>query len=186
MKKTLKNSNKSGLSRAKSSGFTLIETLVAIVVLVTVVVGTMTAVQGGISSYIFSKNQIIAFYLAQEGFEQIRNIRDENRTKDANWLSGIAAVSSDPCYFGKICNVDPAASPGNPYIVSCTDTCNNLRQDPVTGLYRYNSSWPETVFRRQITLTSINANEVSITVTVDWSKGVVTRQFKARENLFNW
>lgn len=176
MKKTLKNSN---------SGFTLIETLVAIVVLVTVVVGTMTAVQGGISSYIFSKNQIVAFYLAQEGFEQIRNMRDENRTKNVNWLTGIAATASDPCAFGSVCTVSPVESS---VATRCAGagSCPKLRQDTTTKFYGYNSSWPETIFRREITLTSISSSEIAITVTVDWSKGSVTRQFKARENLFNW
>ena len=59
----------------KDKGFTIIESLVAISILVVVITGTLTAIQTGLSSYIFSKDQIIAFYLAQEGFEQIRNIR---------------------------------------------------------------------------------------------------------------
>lgn len=180
-----KQSLKINRTRSASSGFTLVETLVAIAVLVVVVMGTMTAVQGGISSHIFSKNQIIAFYLAQEGFEQIRNIRDENRINNVNWLTGLAALSSDPCAFGQACTVSPVES-AIPVRCPSVGSCPKLRQSSTTGFYGYDSNWAETVFRREITLTSINANEISITVTVDWSKGAVTRQFKARENLFNW
>ncbi len=171
------------LSHIKERGFTIIETLVAIAILVTAVTGTMTAVQGGLSSYIFSKDQVVAFYLAQEGFEQVRNIRDENRLNGANWLQGIAESVGDPCYFGKICRVSPAESAD---LITCSGSCQKLRQSATTGFYGYNSLWPETIYEREISLTEIGENEVAVTVTMTWSKGIVTREFRARENLFNW
>jgi hypothetical protein len=168
----------------KNRGFTIVESLAAIAILVTAIVGTLSAVQTGLSSYVFSKDQITAFYLAQEGFEQIRNLRDKNRINNQDFIAYIAGVN-DPCFFGEACMVSPAetsaltrcSSPGN---------CPKLRQDPTTGFFGYNGAWKETPFRREIVLSSINANEFYVTVTVDWSKGSVTRQFKARENLFNW
>ena len=60
----------------KNRGFTIIESLVAIAILIVAITGTMTAVQSGISSYTYSKDQIAAFFLAQEAFEQVRNMRD--------------------------------------------------------------------------------------------------------------
>src|SRR3989344_2873446 len=95
-----------------NNGFTIVESLVALAALELAVTGAASAIQIGISSYIFSKDQIIAFYLAQEGFEQVRNIRDENGLKSQNWLTGISANSSDPCYFGNACIVDPLDSGG--------------------------------------------------------------------------
>src|SRR3989344_5905146 len=88
----------------KNKGFTIVESLVAISILVGVIIGTTSAIQIGISSYIFSKDQIIAFYLAQDGFEQIRNIRDENGLKSQPWLTGLS-----DCFLA--CRVDPVASP---------------------------------------------------------------------------
>ena len=171
----------------KNKGFTIIETLVAISILVTAIVGTSTAVQGAISSYTHSKDQIIAFYLAQEGFEQIRNLRDESRLKNRNWLTGIAENSSDACYFGKVCIVSPVDTQAP---VSCSGgagSCPYLRQEAATGFFGYTSTWNVTPFRREITLTSIEADkEIMVTVTVNWSKGVVSRQFKAKESLLNW
>lgn len=172
----------------KNKGFTIVESLVAIIILVFAITGAASAIQIGISSYIFSKDQIIAFYLAQEGFEQIRNLRDENGLKNQNWLTGISANSSDPCFFGKSCAADPVPL-GNPLLFRCGDTpgtCPVLRQNATTGFFGYNLSWPATIFRREILLTQINAREISILVTVDWSKGPVNRQFRARENLLNW
>ena len=167
-------------------GFTIIESLVAITILVATVIGTTSAIQSGISSYIFSKDQVIAFYLAQEGFEQIRNIRDENGLKGQSWLTGIASDSSDPCYFDNACTVDPVASAVPSRCSGGIGHCPVLRQDASTGFFGYNAAWPATIFKREIVLTPVSATEVSILVTVDWSKGTVNRQFKARENIFNW
>ncbi len=162
------------------------ESLVAISVLVLVIIGTASVIQTSISSYIYSKDQVVAFYLAQEGFEQIRNIRDENGLKNQHWLAGLSANSSDPCYFGKACTVDPVASPVPIWCSSGPGNCPFLRQDASAGFFGYNSSWPVTVFKREIMLTQINANEVSVLVTINWSKGLVNRQFKAKENILNW
>jgi len=175
-----------GVSLRSKRGFTIIESLVAISILVAIITAATSAVQSGISSYIFSKDQIISFYLAQEGFEQIRNIRDENRLNSRNWLAGIAENGSDPCWFGSACTVDPIVSAVPSRCTSGPGNCPVLRQDTVTGFFGYNAAWPATIFRREITLTSINADEIAVTVTVNWSKGTVSRQFKARENLLNW
>lgn len=165
-------------------GFTIIETLVAIAILVTIIVGAMGVVQSAISSYIYSKDQIIAFYLAQESFEQVRNLRDGNRLAGRDWLYGIAANSADPCYFNNACTADGVTAT----LTRCSSvgSCPYLRQDVATGFYGLNSLWPLTIFKREITLTPISANEVSINVTMSWNKGIVSRQFRAREHLLNW
>lgn len=169
----------------KTKGFTIIETLVAISILTAAVIGTMSAIQSGISSYTFSKDQILAFYLAQEGIEQIRNMRDENRLNNRNWLLGISNDSSDPCYFGLACTVSPVESTV-PTRCLAPGSCPPLRQNATTGFFGYNAGWPVTIFRREIQLTSVNADEVSVLVTINWNKGTVSRQFKVRENILNW
>jgi competence protein ComGC len=175
----------------KNKGFTIVESLVAISILVLVIIGVTSAIQTGISSYIFSKDQIIAFYLAQEGFEQIRNIRDENslKTPQQPWLTGLSLNASDPCYFGKACKVEPVFSTVATECSGGPGNCPVLKQDP-SGFFGYNTNsdpgWTDTIFRREIVLTQINSKEISISVTVDWSKGLISRQFKARENLLNW
>ncbi len=173
------------LTHTAHTGFTIIESLVAIAILTLAIMGAMNAAQTGLSSYIFSKEQIVSFYLAQEGFEQVRNIRDENRLNGRNWLTGLAANSSDPCYFGEACTVSPAESA---VAIHCgsAGSCPFVRQSASTNFYGYDSSWVATPFRREITLTAVSATEVAVTVTVNWAKGSVSRQFKARENLLNW
>lgn len=168
----------------KNRGFTIIESLVAIAVLVTAITGAMYAVQTGISSYGFSKDQIIAFYLAQEGVEQIRNLRDENRLNDRHWLTGIALNSSDPCYYGQTCLVDPPATQTPSRCPS--SVCPVLRYDATSGFYGYTSSWDPSSFTRTITIDSVSANEVAVTVVVSWNRGSASTEFIARENLLDW
>ena len=172
-------------NKKENKGFTIVESLVAITILVLAIVGVSSAIRTGISSYIFSKDQIIAFYLAQEGFEQIRNIRDENALKGQNWLTDISANSSDPCWFSNACIVDPILN-DLPTRCSAPGSCPVLRQQASTDFYGYDSSWAATIFRREIVLTQVNAHEISVVVTVNWSKGTTNRQFKARENILNW
>ena len=166
-------------------GFTIVESLVAVAILAAAVMGAMSAVQSGISSYIFSKDQITAFYLAQEGFEQLRNLRDENQLNGVHWLTGIAELNSDACAFNAACTVSPVETTAT---IPCAaiGSCPALRQDPVTGFFGYNNAWSQTPYRREIQLTYINDYEVAVKVIVDWTKGGATRQFTARENLFNW
>ena len=155
----------------------------AVGILAVAVIGALSAASSGISSSIFSKDQVIAFYLAQEGVEEIRNIRDENALNGRTWLTGITSSSADPCYFGSKCYVDTIDVVP---LVRCGVNCPVLKQDPVSGFYGYDLTWNDTIFTRTVELTSINPHEISILVTVDWSKGVINRQFRVRENILDW
>ena len=76
------------------SGFTLIEVTFAISVMVVGVVGTLAAVQYSTSSISQSCSRLTAAYLAQEGIETARNLRD------GNWLKqGVGAPSRNPSSF---------------------------------------------------------------------------------------
>lgn len=56
-------------NKKNKKGFSLIETFVAITILLIAVLGPMTLFSSVISDGIFAKNQVTAFYLAQEGLE---------------------------------------------------------------------------------------------------------------------
>lgn len=61
-----------------SAGFTVIESLVAISILLLAVSGSFAAAQSSLQSSNFVKNRVTAYYLAQEGIEYIRHLRDNN------------------------------------------------------------------------------------------------------------
>ncbi|MDQ3090026.1 MAG: prepilin-type N-terminal cleavage/methylation domain-containing protein [bacterium] len=176
------------------SGFTLVETLVAISILVLAVTGAFSAAQSGLSSYNHSKNQTIAIYLAQEAIEQIRYRRSTNTISGSYWLSSVAEASSNVCFDtlnnGKSCTVDVL----NNTLTACSGTCPVIRQNTDgDNSYGYTGAWTATIFRRSVQITPVypagcinNCSEVSVLVTITWSKGLVNRQFKIRENLFDW
>ena len=161
----------------KNKGFTLIETLVAISILSLSILGTFTAVQSGLSESIYAKDQVSAYYLAQEAMEFIENVRDNNGLANAYavssggtavyWLHGLAESPTDPCYFGKTCTIDSSTRQIN----TCdggAGNCPNLNQNTTTGLYDYinGGAWVASKFDREIQLQSVNANEIIVTVSV--------------------
>ncbi|MES2214149.1 MAG: prepilin-type N-terminal cleavage/methylation domain-containing protein [Patescibacteria group bacterium] len=174
----------------KNLGFTLVETLVAVAVLVLAVTGAFAAAQTGITSSTYSRDQVIAFYLAQEGVEFVRNIRDQNALQGQPWLTGLSSCLSQPqSGLLNVCTVD---IPNNLTIFCNSDgdfgVCPLLQKSPTTSFYGYNFGGPsfDTIFRREIQITPINQHEVSVLVFMTWYRGGTARIFQARENLFDW
>lgn len=60
----------------KGGGFTLVETLVSISIFTMSILGLMSILASGISNTNYAKKKMAAEYLAQEGIECVRNIRD--------------------------------------------------------------------------------------------------------------
>jgi prepilin-type N-terminal cleavage/methylation domain-containing protein len=185
----------------KSAGFTLVESLVAISILSLSIAGTFTAVQSGIRSSTLAKDQMAAYYLAQEAMEYIKNARDENALHsiyevtqgrpERSWLYGIASVAGDPCYFGKVCAVDSPAKTvtycGSASITSNPpNLCSVLKQDPTTKLFGYSLGWTDTVFKREIQFEEISSNlEVRVVITMSWTGNYGNKTFQVAETLFN-
>ena len=176
---------------SKSNGFTVLESMFAIFILSLAIGGTFTNIQQGLSQAILAKDEIRAYYLAQEGIEIIRNKRDVNqiafiKNGSANgWMYGIAE-SGNPCQFGNVCRV--SAEVTNFPLQYCGNTwgtCPNLNFNETTGLYTYDPAI-STNFKREIMLEQISATEVMLTVRVTWSKGLISKEIKAKTHLFNW
>jgi len=148
----IKNHNK----RIPSKGFTLVETLVAISILLVAVVTPITLISQNITNANVAKDTLTASYLAQEGIELIRGMRDTHVLKGASapdWLSiqpsSIGSLSDDnlvPCIYNsalgeakKYCMVNGHSGPSAPQsYVACAnpvdfDSCTYL---PVVILNR--------------------------------------------------
>lgn len=67
----------------KRAGFSLPEVMVAVAILATVVVAVTSLLVSVKRANTGNSNRLMAYYLAQEGLEGIRNIRD------SNWLQGV-------------------------------------------------------------------------------------------------
>lgn len=165
-------------------GFTLVESLVAITVLLTAVTGPLTIAAQGIGLANFARQQITAIFLAQEAIEYVRNVRDGNiLTNDdpALWLEGLSE-----CMSGTPCIIDVT----QPSVKSCSGgVCVPIRFHEESGHYGYSetSGWEETPFTREITITETEEDaEVLVGVSVSWQTGVLSKDFTVEETLLNW
>src|SRR5258708_2821268 len=76
-------------------GFTLLETMVAVTLLAVAIVAPMQLTAQSLASAYYARDEVTAFYLAQEGIEAVRNVRDNNILLDSqggstvNLLNGI-------------------------------------------------------------------------------------------------
>ncbi len=86
MKKNASTSAKT----ASRDGFTLVETLVAVSILAIAIVGPMVTASRALLAAYVARDQLTASYLAQEGIEYIRLMRDDV------YLTDYATEPSDP------------------------------------------------------------------------------------------
>src|SRR3989338_9028817 len=84
-------------SKFYERGFTIVESLVAIAVFTVGISAAIFVIQQSFTVGSRVKNKIIAAYLAQEGIEVIRNIRDRN------WISGNVYNLADGCFYNGNC-----------------------------------------------------------------------------------
>lgn len=169
-----------------NTGFTLLETLAALTVLVFGILGPLNLASYSLRSAGTSENSLVAFHLAQEAMEYIRNKRDTNALKgESNWLDGMAQSggNGNPCGQSNGCYVD---IPNND-IVKCSGSgCPSLRYNATTGLYSYNASDPVSIFTRTVRLARVSDYEENVNITVSWQDRFGTKSFIVEENFFDW
>lgn len=176
----------------KNGGFTILESIVAILVLSLSIAGVFSAVRQSLSQTTLAKEEVRAFYLAQEAVEIIRNQRDANRLATITnkaitpWLTGISNTPSDPCYFGRICRIDVTKTGGS-YFHACGagwDSCIDMSQNSSTYVYAYSGT--PVKMKREVQIEQVSADEIMITVRMSWKKGIIPYEFKAKTHLYNW
>lgn len=179
-------------NKVRQKGFTLVEAMVAISILSLAVTGPLVIAQKGIGSAIYARDQITASYLAQEGIEYVRNIRDTNRIKGLSWLSGLSDCLETG--LGQRCTIDArfSSSTASGAVASCpSGVCPALSIETANSLYGYGSGagWKATPFTRIITLDNrASSKEVMVSVTVEWSTSLFApkRTFTIKDHLMDF
>lgn len=165
---------KTGLSR----GFTLLEALVAVSILMVAVTAPITIAQKGLSSAVYTKNQMIASYLAQDAIEYIKNKRDNNVLAEPkrNWLDGLV----DFCFISleelnrnenldRVCKIDTVINAGAGEILSENYT-NPAYLKKKDDFYGYDIAGTPTNFTRKIQIIEKEAGvSALIKVIVGWN-----------------
>jgi prepilin-type N-terminal cleavage/methylation domain-containing protein len=118
--------NMQPLSKKLNKGFTLIETLFAVLIFSAALVSLMTIAGRGITATASARSQITAHYLAQEGLEVVRNIRDTNFVLDAVWDGGFSQCTGQSSQqFQSPCQVNYGSNSAaaTPTLGACTNNC---------------------------------------------------------------
>jgi prepilin-type N-terminal cleavage/methylation domain-containing protein len=169
-------------------GFTLIEALVAVSIVLVGVTTAFSVAQFGISSSSAIRNRITATYLAQEALEGVKNLKDSNLQKIAfqagqqnrDWLEGIRShcVDTDCGYT--------ALSQGS--FFECDEGGNcavmylryNLLQRPTIG-------GTETGFERKIRVTErVPGKQAEVQVTITRPNDTKFSPIVIKSLIYNW
>lgn len=182
-------------------GFTVIETLVAILVLSITIAGPLSIAFSGLRGAQLAKDEVTASYLAQEGIEFVRAKRDQdyidNGTNEwSTFITHCEGASGSPgCWidmtdfsYGPCDNVDAFCTTANPvefnsttgtYYHSAPDNGSNEGASPAHGRFTRIVKATE----QQI---DTGFNEYLITSTVSWRTGTIDRSVVIREIITNW
>lgn len=155
----------------KQSGFSLVETLVALAVLLVAVVGPISIIGDSLHKIYYAKDEMIAINLAQEGIEIVRQIRDSNMLGGAAWGQGLGQGT----YVADAFNLS---------LISCADT--KVYQDANGYRQRCVADTDTQFTSRTIVITDINTTEKKITSMVTWKTGGDNGTVTVSENIFKW
>lgn len=160
-------------------GFTLVETLVAISVLLIVIVGPMTVATNSARSTSFSSEQVQAFFLAQEGLELAQKARDDLLLGSVDFTTGWDEFTDSSGAFADCYDATPCGlhlQSGGPVAIDCADSADACRIffDPNNDRNRFShdntSGADRTPFIREIEMTH-TGDEVEVISTVRWRTG---------------
>jgi len=177
----------SGVKRAATKrGFTLVEALVAVTVLLLGITGPMVIVSNSIRTSSIAQDQISAYYFAQEGIEYVRYVRDSNivATPPRPWLTNLGnCMNPNPTP----CDIDDPRNSvvDNGGFDNClAGGCPRIRYNNGQNIFQSNNG-PRRNFSRDIRV-SVSGNEAVVTVIVTWTTGGTTRTYTLSESMFNW
>jgi len=173
---------------SRQAGFTLLETLVAIFILSLSITGPMFFASNSLKNAFQSRDQVTAFFLAQDVVEYIKNIRDTNGLKpgEVNWLEGLGnCVSTDG---SRKCTIDTI--PGRESIDLCVgETCSPLGIINDNGSELYGNGGSDSRFTRTIFINEIiPGQEAQIIVEVVWTSNILNsrKRIVIQENIYDW
>jgi len=158
----------------RKKGFTLMEVLVSIAVILSALVGAIALISFTISGISANESKIIAAGLAQEGLEIVRNIRD------SNWLAGrtgIDWVQGIPEEFNQRVQYDSSVFLGS--------GDSQLYKD-ANDFYSHNNSGTPTLFYRTIDVQYLEADVIKVVCTINWQDKKRSRSIVIETRLYNW
>lgn len=173
--------------RSPEKGFTIIETLVALVIFTTSILAIIVMTPSGISAINLAKNKMTASYLAQEGIDLVRAYRD-NGSIAVPHVDTLTDVLSQEGMCGDLtagCSIDT-----NLQIINCNDNgvsnCPFLVHDTNGGFIYDQNNTGDRSFKRTIFVLPTSSPDFQVTSRVDWNQGGTQRSVEYKTNLSDW
>jgi len=168
---------------SKQQGFSLVEVLVAITLLLLIVTGPMKIITDANHSTAFASEQVMAFFLAQEGLELAQKGRDDLMLQYFNGQFNGGGVNNPWTQFqtnfglciGKNCGLTIKNNGTGVDIKNCVNLANcrlYLDSSPSRSSYVHTNAGGNklTLFTRTIQMFPAG-NEIKVVSTVTWRTG---------------
>lgn len=199
----------------KKNGFTLLEVVFGIFILTLSAFASSNLIQSTIVSTTLNKQKLTAYYMAQEGVEVVRNIRDSNWLRQriepgVSWPGGILGEIGpriSPCDFYGDVDFDGIVSEADStaimLIIAGIETDGRDRADlngdgnvNVLDLlvnrylaypdYTFPVCNSKAKFQREIEITELNESTLEVISRVTWSEKGSSQEVEVISNLTNW
>jgi len=204
------------LNKMSQRGFTLLEAIVSIFIVTVGVGGVFTLVNQTIGGTQAVSSKLTATYLAQEGIEVVRNIRDGNLLKihkgigGVSWDDGILTnvQRTSPCdFYGDLNSDGLVTSADTTIVMQCSGgggtNCErgdvngsglpvnsldiNLMERYILGVdSTFSVCSSKAKFQRKTTVTSDGSDILKVSVEVSWQERGGSHKVIVQENLYNW
>jgi Tfp pilus assembly protein PilV len=181
-----KITNKKTIGFVSGSGFTIIETLVAITILMIAIVGPITIANKALSASVEAKNQMIASNLATEAIEYLKSLKDGNIRGAVDWLTGFGNCTKDGTSGSGACGVQVVSEQPNFNVAMCDSIATGcqLYINPNTGYVMDSSSgntptpFTRYVFIGKVSTYDTSYSDVLVTAVVQWNTGPVPSEVR--------
>lgn len=186
----MKNFSKKSLQHIQ--GFTIVETLVAIAILMISIAGPLTIAQKGLTAAVYARDQVVASYLAQDQMEFLKNARDNSDPNNPKGWLGFFSDEFECDGSTNFTNCISDTTSNTNYLYSCqstSGTCplyHQAENDNLIGYHADSSGGVSSQFSIGYTVKELVPNaEARITVTVSWKNGVVSNSIILENLIFN-
>lgn len=171
------------LNKNNKLAFSLLETIVVLFIVSVGLVSILSLTVDSVRAQNLNKNSFVAYRLAQEGLELIKNVRDSNFIQNSSttpvaWNLGIEGTATSTKY-----KVDYVST--TPIIITGMSDAR-LRLD-TNNFYLHNDIYPNSIFSRLISITA-GGGAASSTVSslVEWLDQGQTYQVELTSILYDW